>query len=55
MSLPEYTTLNMSAPIVASFYAFFLLKEKINIYLILSLLLDAVIITPSAPLLFVKD
>ena len=42
MSLPEYTTLNMSAPIVASFYAFFLLKEKINIYLILSLLLGSI-------------
>ncbi len=37
ISLPEYTTLNMSAPIFASLYALFLLKEKFNFYLILSL------------------
>ena len=37
MSLPEYTTLNMSAPIIASFYGFLLLREKINLYLIISL------------------
>ena len=42
MSLPEYTTLNMSARIVASFYAFLLLKEKINLYLIISLLLGSI-------------
>ena len=38
MSLPEYTTLNMSAPVIASFYGYLLLKEKINIYLLISLL-----------------
>jgi len=37
ISLPEFTTLNMSAPIFASLFAFFLLKEKINIHLLFSL------------------
>ena len=37
MSLPEYTTLNMSAPIIASFYGLLLLKEKVNLYLLISL------------------
>jgi len=37
MSLPEYTTLNMSAPIIASFYGYLLLKEKFNLYLLISL------------------
>lgn len=37
ISLPEFTTLNMSAPIFASLFAIFLLKEKINILLLFSL------------------
>jgi len=38
ITLPEYTTLNMSAPIFAMLMALFFLKEKINIYIILSIL-----------------
>jgi len=37
ISLPEYTTLNMSAPLFAMLMAVIFLKEKINIYIILSL------------------
>ena len=42
MTLPEYTTLNMSAPIFAGLMSFFYLKEKINIYLILSILIGII-------------
>ena len=38
ISLPEYTTLNMSSPIFAGIFAIFLLKEKINHYIMISLL-----------------
>ena len=37
ITLPEYTTLNMSAPIFAMLMALIFLKEKINIYIILSI------------------
>jgi drug/metabolite transporter (DMT)-like permease len=39
ISLPEFTTLNMSSPIIASIFAYFFLKEKLNIYIYLSLLI----------------
>ena len=39
ISLPEFTTLNMSAPIFGSIYGIFLLREKINSLLIFSLIL----------------
>ena len=42
ISLPEFTTLNMSAPIFASFYAIFLLKEKMNSLLICSLFFGSI-------------
>ena len=38
ITLPEYTTLNMTAPIFASLSAIFFLKEKFNIYILFSLL-----------------
>ena len=38
ITLPEYTTLNMSAPIFAMLMALIFLKEKINIYIFLSIL-----------------
>ena len=38
ISLPEFTTLNMSAPMIATMFAYFFLKEKLNIYIYLSLL-----------------
>lgn len=38
ITLPEYTTLNMSSPLFASLLAIIFLKEKINIYLLFSLL-----------------
>ncbi len=37
ITLPEYTTLNMVAPMFAAIIAFFYLKEKLNIYVYLSL------------------
>ena len=37
ISLPEFTTLNMSSPIFGSIYGYFLLKEKINKSLLFSL------------------
>lgn len=37
ISLPEFTTLNMSSPLVAAIFAFFILKEKLNVYIYLSL------------------
>jgi drug/metabolite transporter (DMT)-like permease len=39
ISLPEFTTLNMSSPMIAAIFAFFFLKEKLNIYIYLSLLI----------------
>ena len=30
ISLPEFTTLNMSSPLVGAILAFFILKEKLN-------------------------
>ena len=39
ISLPEYTTLNMSAPFFAGIFAVFYLKEKLNIYIFISLIL----------------
>ena len=38
MSLPEFTTISMSAPIFGGIVSVIFLKEKINIYIILSLL-----------------
>ena len=38
ISLPEFTTLNMSAPMIAAIFAYFFLKEKLNIYIYSSLL-----------------
>ena len=37
MSLPEYTTLNMSSPIFAGIFAIILLNEKFNFYIVISL------------------
>ncbi len=37
ISLPEYTTLNMSSPMMAIIFAYFFLNEKLNIYIYLSL------------------
>ena len=37
ISLPEYTTLNMSSPIFAGIFAIILLNEKINFYIFISL------------------
>ena len=37
ISLPEFTTLNMSSPIFACLFAIFILKEKINFYILLSI------------------
>ena len=42
ISLPEFTTLNMSAPLFGSIYGIFLLKERINSFLIISLLLGSI-------------
>ena len=39
ISLPEYTTLNMSSPMIAIIFAYFFLNEKLNIYIYLSLLI----------------
>ena len=38
ISLPEFTTLNMSSPLVGAILAFFILKEKLNIFIYISLL-----------------
>jgi len=38
ISLPEFTTINMSAPIFAAIFSIFFLKEKFNIYILFSLL-----------------
>ena len=37
ISLPEFTTLNMSAPLVGSIYAFIFLNEKLNKYIYISI------------------
>ena len=37
ITLPEYTTLNMSSPLIATLLAIFFLKEKLNTYIIVSL------------------
>ena len=37
ISLPEFTTLNMSSPIFAGIFAIFILREKLNIYIVISL------------------
>ena len=39
ISLPEFTTLNMSSPLVGAIYAFFYLNEKFNKYIFISLML----------------
>ena len=39
ISLPEFTTLNMSSPLVGAVLAFFILKEKLNVYIYTSLFL----------------
>ena len=38
IKLPEFTTLNMTAPLMASIFAIFILKEKLNLYTYTSLL-----------------
>ena len=42
ISLPEFTTINMSAPIFAGIFSIFFLREKINFYIIISLILGIV-------------
>ena len=37
ISLPEFTTLNMSSPMIAAIFAYIYLKEKLNSYIYLSL------------------
>ena len=37
ITLPEYTTLNMSSPLIAVLLAIIFLKEKLNTYIIISL------------------
>ena len=39
ITLPEYTTLNMSSPLIAALLAIIFLKEKLNTYIIISLFL----------------
>ena len=39
ISLPEFTTLNMSSPLLASIFAYFLLKERLNLFIYLSLII----------------
>ena len=48
ISLPEFTTLNMSSPLVGAILAFFILKEKLNIFIYTSLFL----VLPESYLLF---
>ena len=38
ISLPEFTTLNMSTPLFAGLLAIFFLKEKLNLYIFISLI-----------------
>ncbi len=42
ISLPEYTTINMSAPIFAAILSIIFLKEKLNLYIFISLLLGII-------------
>ena len=42
ITLPEFTTLNMSSPIFATIFSLFLLKEKFNFFLIVSLVFGIV-------------
>ena len=37
ISLPEFTTINMSCPIFAAIFSIFFLKEKLNLYILISL------------------
>ncbi len=37
ISLPEFTTLNMSSPLLGAVFAYFILKEKLNIFIYFSL------------------
>ena len=37
ISLPEFTTLNMSSPLIGAIYAYFFLKEKLNSFVYISL------------------
>ena len=37
ISLPEFTTLNMSAPLVGAIYGYIFLKEKLNLFIYISL------------------
>ena len=39
IKLPEFTTLNMASPLIASIFAIFILNEKLNIYTFCSLIL----------------
>ena len=39
MSLPEFTTINMSAPIFGGILSIFFLKDKLNLYILISLFL----------------
>ena len=39
ISLPEFTTINMASPIFAGIFSIFFLKEKYNIYILISLVL----------------
>jgi len=39
ITLPEFTTLNMSSPLVAAIFAYFILKEKLNVFIYLSLII----------------
>ena len=37
ITLPEFTTLNMSSPLIGAIYAFIFLKEKLNLFVYISL------------------
>ena len=37
ITLPEFTTLNMSAPLIGAIYAYIFLKEKLNLFVYISL------------------
>ncbi len=39
IKLPEFTTLNMASPLIASIFAIFILKEKLNLFTYCSLIL----------------
>ena len=42
ISLPEYTTLNMSSPLVGAILAYFFLKEKLNFFIYFSLIIGSI-------------